>query len=149
MTAPVSVRAATAADRTHVERLLRSEGLPLEGLAEHFEHFVVAEVAGAVIAAAGLEIHSRDGLLRSVVVTLDHRSTGVAQLLFRTIVENARRNRLRALYLLTTTAEDYFTLRGFSRVLREHVPETVKQSREFVDACPASAIAMRYALTEA
>jgi amino-acid N-acetyltransferase len=72
----------------------------------------------------------------------------VAQLLFRTIVENARRNLLRALYLLTTTAEDYFAQRGISRMQREHVPETVKQSREFVDACPASAVAMGYALIE-
>lgn len=57
--------------------------------------------------------------------------------------------RVRALYLLTLTAEDYFATRGFARVGREHVPETVMQSREFLGLCPASAIAMHCVLEDA
>ena len=56
---------------------------------------------------------------------------------------------MRALYLLTLTAEDYFATRGFARVGREHVPETVMQSREFLGLCPASAIAMHCVLEDA
>ena len=49
---------------------------------------------------------------------------------------------LTPLYLLTTTAEDFFPRFGFSRITRQEVPESVRASVEFRSACPASAVVM-------
>jgi PAS domain-containing protein len=52
----------------------------------------------------------------------------------------------RAVYLLTTTAGDFFPRFGFTRVERADVPDDVKKSIEFRSACPSSALVMRAAL---
>jgi amino-acid N-acetyltransferase len=49
---------------------------------------------------------------------------------------------LRALYLLTTTAEHYFPRFGFTRVDRSAVPADIRATEEFRSACPASATVM-------
>jgi len=45
-------------------------------------------------------------------------------------------------YLLTTTAEQFFTRHGFCTVSRADVPTSVQQSIEFQAACPATATCM-------
>jgi amino-acid N-acetyltransferase len=49
---------------------------------------------------------------------------------------------LRALYLLTMTAEHYFPRFGFEAVERGAVPAAIAETLEFRSACPASAVAM-------
>jgi hypothetical protein len=52
-----SVRPAGTADRSAVEELLRSAGLPVEGVADQFEDgYVVAESADGIVGVAGLEV---------------------------------------------------------------------------------------------
>ena len=51
-----------------------------------------------------------------------------------------------ALYLLTTTAEQFFPKFGFERIARADVPATVQASVEFTSACPTSATVMRKTL---
>jgi len=48
-----------------------------------------------------------------------------------------------AIYLLTTTAEQFFPRFGFVAVDRQSMPRSIQGSIEFQSACPASAIAMR------
>jgi amino-acid N-acetyltransferase len=50
------------------------------------------------------------------------------------------------LFLLTTTAEDYFARLEFERVTRAEVPPGVANSLEFTSACPASAAVLRRTL---
>ena len=57
-------------------------------------------------------------------------------------LEWARRRGLRSLYLLTTTAGDYFPRFGFAPVARESAPTAVQGSREFSQACPSTALFM-------
>lgn len=130
-----------------MEALLLAAALPLDGVAEHFEHFLVIEVAGVVVGAAGLELYGDYALLRSVVVSSERRRVGCGERLIEAIRDEARSRGVRALYLLTTTAETYFAQRGFTRVPRAQIPADVRASREFVEACPASATAMLAALT--
>ena len=52
-------------------------------------------------------------------------------------------------YLLTETAEAFFRRRGFVAVDRGSVPSGVRDSVEFVAACPASAIVMHRAVVPA
>ena len=49
-------------------------------------------------------------------------------------------------YLLTTTAEQFFPKWGFVQIPRDDVPAGVQQSVEFQSACPSTAIVMRATL---
>jgi amino-acid N-acetyltransferase len=137
----VVLRPARDADLPAVLALLDSAGLPAAGVAEHLSGFVVAE-EGSLVGVAGLETHGRDGVLRSVAVTSARRGTGLGDRLTRWILANARAVGLRRVYLLTTTAEDYFPRYGFRRIDRSRASPAVRRSVEFREACPASAVAM-------
>lgn len=136
------IRPATAADLPRVERLLTESDLPLAGVRESLKDFVVAEADGDLVGVAGLEICCDDALLRSVAVRPEWRSKGVGRALVTRAISDAEARGLRALYLLTTSAERYFPSFGFKTISREEVPEDVRKTDEFTKACPASAAVM-------
>ena len=126
--------------------LLREAELPERGVAASFGNFLVIRSAGRVVAAAGLEVCGEHGLLRSVVVDPGFRGRGLAGRLVRALVARASRRRLRALYLLTTTARGFFLRQGFSDCARTAAPKDVEESWEFRSGCPASSSFMRRTL---
>lgn len=140
-TEPVLLRAG-ASRLDVVLDLLEDSQLPTAGVAEAADGFFVAEERGRVVAVAGLEVHGPYGVLRSVAVSRPFRGRGLGGRLTERVLETARTAGLCRLYLLTTTAEEYFRRRGFYRVAREEVPAEVRSSVEFREACPASAVAM-------
>ncbi len=142
----VAVRAASGEDHGAVVGLLDAAGLPLAGLTPTLTDFFVAEQDGRVVGAVGLEGYGPDALLRSAVVDPAARGSGIGVALVERVVEHARQRGILAIYLLTTTAEHYFPRFGFHRIGREAVPEAVKASVEFREACPASAAVMRMEL---
>lgn len=137
-----SLRRASNEDLPRVEKLLMDSKLPLDGVKESLEDFVVAEVNGDIVGVAGLEVCCDDALLRSVAVRPEWRSKGVGRALVNRAIAEAESRGLRALYLLTTTAEHYFPSFGFAKVDRSAIPEAVRATKEFTGACPASAVAM-------
>ena len=58
------------------------------------------------------------------------------------LLHEARRRGIAQLFLLTTTAADYFPRFGFTRMPREQVPQALQASAEFNGACPTSAVFM-------
>lgn len=145
--AAARIRPAAATDLPAVERLLVESALPLDGVREALPDFVVAEAEGDLVGVAGLEVRQEDALLRSVAVRPEWRSRGVGRQLVTRAIANAESRGLRALYLLTTTAERYFPSFGFETIARDEVPEPIRETREFTDACPASATVMCCRLT--
>lgn len=124
--------------------LLVAAGLPSDGLEDQFgSRYAVAEAGGALVGAAGVEVHGAFGLLRSVVVAPSHRGTGLGRALVADRLAWASRERLSAVFLLTTTAADFFAALGFERTVREAAPEEIRRSREFASVCPASSVLMR------
>ena len=146
MIATTSIRAATSDDLFAVEQLLEASDLPLDGVREALDTFVVAESDGDLVGVAGLEICCDDALLRSVAVAPEWRSRGVGRALVNRAIANAELQGIRALYLLTTSAEHYFPSFGFKKIERSDVPEAVRATREFSVACPASAAVMTRSL---
>ena len=129
--------------RGALDLLGRSE-LTEQDVAERWGHyFVVREDDGRVVGVAGLEVHGEDGLLRSVAVDADYRGQGLAASLVEAAVERAERLELRAVYLLTTTARDYFARRGFADCPREEAPAAIRESWEFRTGCPSTAAFMK------
>ena len=136
------IRNASTADLPAVESLLAANDLPLQGVRDSFAGFLVAEDRGVVVGAIGLETFDSVALLRSAVVARDHRGTGVGRQLVEQALERSERDGVKEVYLLTTTAEDYFPRFGFDRTDRGGVPEAVKASQEFRGACPETAVVM-------
>ena len=115
-----------------------------QDVAERWGHyFVVREDDGRVVAVAGLEVHGEDGLLRSVAVDPDYRGQGLAASLVEAAMDRARRVRLRAVYLLTTSARDYFARHAFAEYPREEAPAAIRESWEFRTGCPSTAAFMK------
>ena len=146
MIATTHIRPAGDTDLAAIEELLSQNDLPLDGVREALDTFVVAEADGDLVGVAGLEICCDDALLRSVAVSPEWRSRGVGRALVTRAISDAEARGIRALYLLTTTAEGYFPSLGFKKVERADVPEAVRATREFTVACPASAAAMSRSL---
>ncbi|HVA56331.1 MAG: arsenic resistance N-acetyltransferase ArsN2 [Gemmatimonadaceae bacterium] len=144
--APFALREARPDDADAVEGLLAASQLPVVGVREALGRpasgFIVAESDGAIIGVGGLEDCCDNALLRSVAVRTEWRSRGVGRALVMRLIAASDAAGTHALYLLTTTAERYFPSFGFEPVARDAVPEAVRATAEFKDACPASAVAM-------
>jgi amino-acid N-acetyltransferase len=138
----MQIRGATNSDLAAVEKLLRASDLPTDGVRDNFSSFVVADDDGAIAGAIGLEKYGSVALLRSAVVSPDHRGSGVGRKLVEQLLERAEEAGVDELYLLTTTAEQYFPRFGFTRTTRAAVPDAVKASAEFRGACPDTAVVM-------
>jgi amino-acid N-acetyltransferase len=52
------------------------------------------------------------------------------------------------IYLLTTTAPDFFAGLGFRRAGRKTAPPAIRATRQFATLCPASAVLMHLNLSE-
>jgi amino-acid N-acetyltransferase len=139
--APV-MRPAAKQDWPAIKRMLLAEGLPPDGAKDHLAHFLVGGQGGQLACAGGLEVYGDAALLRSMVVAPDARGKGLAKRLLADLTVLAASLGISRLYLLTTTAESYFSRLGFRRVARSRIPGQLQQSREFQGACPASACAM-------
>jgi len=131
-------------DTAGLAALLRAGGLPVDDLGDPGRVFFRLRAAdGAVAGYVGLELHGREALLRSLVVDPRSRGKGHGTRLVEQAARRAAGLGIRDLYLLTTTAEDFFAARGFARIDRSAVPQSIAASREFASLCPASATVMR------
>lgn len=90
----------------------------------------------------GLELLGRLALLRSLAVRKKYRGQGWGKKLVNEIEEYASGQGIEQLYLLTTTAVDFFNRQGYQTVDRHSVPGVVQQTAEFQSLCPASTVCM-------
>ena len=95
-----------------------------------------------MIGAIGVEAHGDVGLLRSLVVHPSHRGQGAGKRLTDEIESFAKRKGIKTLYLLTTTAADFFTHLGYRVIQRAQVPASIAGTEEFKTICPVSAVCL-------
>jgi amino-acid N-acetyltransferase len=138
----ITFRTAQPTDWPAIASLLSAANLPLDGAQDHLSEFVLALRADELIGTAALEKYGGYGLLRSVAVIASEHRRGLGAALTQQLIDRARRDQLRGIVLLTTTASDYFPRFGFARIDRADVPLPVQASIEFQSACPQSAVAM-------
>jgi len=119
--------------------LLESADLPVSDLTDaYMEHFFYVGPASAPIGLVGVEMCGVDALLRSLVVSPEHRSAGLGQTLVAHAESHAGEQGARAIYCLTTTAEAFFRRRGYVDADRDRAPAAVRGTREFSAICPVS-----------
>jgi amino-acid N-acetyltransferase len=130
-----------------IQLLLRA-GLPTNDLRGKNQQFLGIREGGTLIAVGGLECHGSYGLMRSLVVADKYRGLGKAKTIVKLLINNAHKSGLKELYLLTTSAEGFFTKIGFERIGRDAVPLEISQTTEFSELCPKTAIVMRYLMAD-
>ncbi|MES2847515.1 MAG: arsenic resistance N-acetyltransferase ArsN2 [Bacteroidota bacterium] len=95
------------------------------------------------IGTAGLEIFDDCALLRSVSVVKEEQGKGYGKIINDEIEKFAKESGINCMYLLTTTAKDFFDKQGYCSIKREETPEAIKQTAEFTSLCPSSAVVMK------
>lgn len=139
----LSIQPATPSDLDRVERLLAANDLPTADVTAEAPQFYLASHGGTLVGVGGLERYGADGLLRSVVVAEHHRGNGYGEAICDALAARARRAGVTTLYLVTTTAADYFRRRGYTAIDRSTVPEAIGATRQLAELCPDSATCMR------
>jgi len=129
-------------DIENAKALLKESDLPADDISEHAETFLTAKVNNELVGAVGLEIWNDCALLRSFVVKEKYRNNGLGRELYEKCIELAQRSNIKLVALLTTTAELYFSKKGFIKVTGDSIPFFVKQTKEFQVYCPKSSAVM-------
>jgi len=130
-------------DEPWIRQLLILCELPQEDITpEKLRHFLVLREKGQVIGVVGVEVFGRFGLLRSLAVDSRYRRKGFASQLAEKAEEYAASLKIETLYLLTTTAEGFFSRLSYLRVQRDSAPPPVQGTAEFKNLCPVSAVCM-------
>ena len=139
-------RPASFADFELVTNLLAKSNLPREKIEEQFNNFLLLfDAQSNLLACAGLEIYGSEGLLRSVAVE-KHQNKGLGSLLVKRIEDQAKLQHLREIYLLTETAEDFFSKHRYRVISRDNVPHSIQNSFEYSSSCKISARVMKKSL---
>ena len=148
MTAPeITLRTADGDDLDRVEALLETNDFPSRDVRAKPECFFVAETETGVVGVGGVEVRGSDGLLRSVVVREASRGEGYGQVLCAALEDRARAAGVETLYLLTTTAATFFRRNGYEAIPREEAPPAIRETTQFADRCPDSAVCMKKPLS--
>ncbi len=126
-----------------VKRLLRDNDLPTEDLhGSHNVRFFACNAPDGEHAIVGMETCAQVGLLRSLVVQPASRNKGMATALVKHIEAHALSREINEIYLLTNTAEAFFSRLGYRRLPRTAAPKAICETREFSSLCPHDAAFM-------
>lgn len=125
--------------------LLRNSDLPVKDIQASTRIFIL-EDEGNVIGTVGIEHNGSEGLLRSLSVHPSRRSWGFGKELVQYIEQFARQHGVKDLYLLTTTASQFFYQRNYQVISREDVGPFIRQTSEFNSVCLSSAVIMKKSL---
>lgn len=129
--------------------LLVDAGLPTDDLvAGHRVSFLAEGPPNDPNGVIGLERFGPVGLLRSLAVSAGARGRGLGRTLVFAMEDKARASGVADLYLLTTTADGFFSRLGYERIRRDQAPEVIASTAQFSALCPSSAVVMKKAIIE-
>lgn len=128
---------------SEVLELLTLANLPTLDIGENVELFSL-ETNEEIIGTGGLEIIGQMALLRSVSVVKSQKNSGYGYFIIQNLEEYAKAQKIKELYLLTTTAKEFFEKKcNYEVVERVNVPIEIQNSQQFASVCPSSAVVMK------
>jgi amino-acid N-acetyltransferase len=137
-----SVGPASEGDLDALKRLLVGSLLPSRDVGGPRQRFIVASENARLIGCAGLQVAGQDGLVRSMAVHWTRRNAGLGSRLHQRLLFEAVLAGVRTLYVVTTTAEDFFAGHGFRKVAAHAVPPELQASEEFTAFVPGGSTVM-------
>lgn len=141
------MRAETISLDTAVEALLTEAKLPVADLASSRSlNLLGIRDGGRLVGVVGVEVYGSVGLLRSLAVEPAHRNSGLGAILVSNAETWAAEQGVETLYLLTTTAAQFFARRGYEAVPRSEAPAAIAATAQLLHLCPASSTFMRKVL---
>jgi amino-acid N-acetyltransferase len=143
LTAPMKLRNLHSDDLPAARELLASSELPIDDIEDPSITFVGAFDNLLLVGVVGLQSCDGTGLLRSLAVSPQHRDHGIARKLCERVFEMTAERKLDSLWLLTTSAKDYFARHAFEAVPRDTAPAAIRSTAQFSSLCPSSAHVMR------
>ncbi|HVM89842.1 MAG TPA: arsenic resistance N-acetyltransferase ArsN2 [Puia sp.] len=129
------------------EDFLMENNLPATDISEPMVELFFGVLNGGVVATIGRESYDQDILLRSLAVKAAFRNMHIASQMINYLLSLCKKGNIKSVYLLTTTAEKYFEKFGFKKIERPDVPGVIRETKEFKNLCPSSAIVMRKILS--
>jgi N-acetylglutamate synthase-like GNAT family acetyltransferase len=133
---------ATSTQTSAIVELLKANNLPITDLNTGERIFFVAVSDENIIGCVAVETYEDSGLLRSLAVADDFKGKGIGRKLLSEAESWAKSNNLKSLYLLTTTASEFFQQLGWIIVERSAAPDSIKNSSEFASVCPSTAVCL-------
>lgn len=126
---PYIFRHATGRDMPQIEKLVHAAALNNREL--DVNHFVVLEKSdGTISAIAAIEPVKSDGLLRALVFLKEVNEEKLL-LFFQGMIEKARQENYRYLFLLTKSMEHVPFFHSFGFELLEHAPSHIEQTEHY------------------
>lgn len=120
--------------------LLEAEGLPTLGFPEDTPTlFVAVDQEGELMGGAAMEAWDGAFLLRSVVVSPEHRNHGIGRGIVRGALRHAGGSGADSVSLLTETSDEFFRSLDFVQVPRDELPGALASSMELREACGEAA----------
>lgn len=129
-------------DLQDIKALLEEHDLPVSDIEQSEITFYVLREGHRLMACAGIERFGTDALLRSVAVLPELTGKGIGSAFIDFLLSEIPDKGIEGLYLLTETAEAFFSNKGFTKIERKTVPELVMASSEFSELCPSTAVCM-------
>jgi amino-acid N-acetyltransferase len=139
----MEIATASIADGPAIKRLLTAAGLLTEDIADaSLERFLVMRDGEQLVGAVGLDVADQDVLLRSLVVDESLRGGGHGKALVESAEALAKRRGARHIFLLTTTAAEFFQRRGYRVIPRDEAPPAIRATQQFSSLCPSTSTFM-------
>jgi amino-acid N-acetyltransferase len=140
----MKIRAAEDDDLVGIRSLLATCELPTDDVTTALlpGFLVAADDGGAIVGCVCLEPLGTDSLLRSLAVASNLRSIGLGTSLLLAIEREANARTYGSLWLLTTSARNFFEHHGYSPVERTDVSDEVRETAQFMRLCPSTAVCM-------
>ncbi|MDI9246427.1 arsenic resistance N-acetyltransferase ArsN2 [Marinobacter sp. CHS3-4] len=130
-------------DQALVELLNRS-ALPTSDINQPGSiYFYGCHQRGKLIGCVGIQICETVAMLRSLATQEEVRKFGLGQALVKHAELNASLMGIEALYLLTTTAAEFFERLGYRHLCRQQAPAVIRETTQFSELCPSTSSFMR------
>jgi amino-acid N-acetyltransferase len=139
----IQLRAANKNDLDSIQRILESCKLPIDDIPQKVDSLFVAYEGSELVGTGGVEMYGRVGLLRSIAILEYYRGRGYGKNLVDSVVEKAKAKGIKELFLLTTTAQNFFSKLGFEVVKRDSAPAAIRTTEEFKHICAVTSVLMR------
>ena len=122
-----------------IAEILQANDLPIDDLKTAPIQFYGIFENDKMKGIGDFETYGKCAILRSIAVPKEFRGMGYGKEVVSFVEKTAKEKQINTLYLLTTTAYQYFQKYGYQTITLDTCPPDILSSAEFSKLCPSSA----------